>query len=122
LVTELKDFDNLYYEICNEPYFGGVTLDWQRHIADTIVETEKTFPSHHLISQNIANNQARVKNPNPAISIFNFHYASPPETVAMNYALNKVIGENETGFQGHQRHPLSDGSLAVHPGGRRLVQ
>ena len=33
LVTELHRFDNLYYEICNEPYFGGVTLDWQRRIA-----------------------------------------------------------------------------------------
>ena len=54
----------------------------------------------HLISQNIANNKAKVANPHPAISIFNFHYASPPETVAMNYDLNKVIGDNETGFRG----------------------
>ena len=29
VVTELNGFDNLYYEICNEPYFGGVTLEWQ---------------------------------------------------------------------------------------------
>ncbi|HRT09682.1 MAG TPA: DUF6298 domain-containing protein, partial [Candidatus Paceibacterota bacterium] len=36
LVRELKDFDNLYYEICNEPYFGGVTLEWQHHIAGVI--------------------------------------------------------------------------------------
>src|SRR5262249_39279010 len=28
LVTELKDFDNVYYEVCNEPYFGGVTREW----------------------------------------------------------------------------------------------
>ena len=28
-VRELNTFDNLYFEICNEPYFGGVTLDWQ---------------------------------------------------------------------------------------------
>ena len=41
IVTELKDFDNLYYEICNEPYFGGVTLAWQRRIADVITETER---------------------------------------------------------------------------------
>ena len=26
IVTELNEFDNLYYEVCNEPYFGGVTL------------------------------------------------------------------------------------------------
>ena len=33
LVTELNEFDNLYFEVCNEPYFGGVTDDWQRRIA-----------------------------------------------------------------------------------------
>ena len=100
IVTELKDFDNVYYEICNEPYFGGVTMEWQHHIAAVIVEAEKDFKAKHLISQNIANNKAQVQNPHPAISIFNFHYASPPDTVAMNYGLNKVIGDNETGFKG----------------------
>jgi hypothetical protein len=100
IVFELKDFDNLYYEICNEPYFGGVTLEWQRHIADVIVEAERGLPQGHLISQNIANDRAKVQDPHPAVSIFNFHYATPPETVAMNYGLNKVIGDNETGFKG----------------------
>jgi hypothetical protein len=100
IVTSLKDFDNVYYEICNEPYFGGVTLDWQHHIADVIVETEKKLGRTHLISQNIANDKAKVEDPHPAVSIFNFHYATPPATVAMNYSLNKVIGDNETGFKG----------------------
>jgi hypothetical protein len=100
IVAELKRFDNLYYEICNEPYFGGVTLEWQRHIADVIVDAEQGLGVRHLISQNIANDKAKVENPHPAISIFNFHYATPPDTVAMNFALNKVIGDNETGFRG----------------------
>jgi len=100
IVTELNSFDNLYYEICNEPYFGGVTLDWQHHIADTIVATEKALPKKHLISRNVQNGAAVIDNPYPAISIFNFHYASPPNTVRMNYNLNKVIGDNETGFRG----------------------
>ena len=34
------------------------------------------------------------------MSIFNFHYATPPDAVATNYALNKVIGDDETGFRG----------------------
>jgi len=100
IVTELKDFDNVIYEICNEPYFGGVTKDWQRHIADVITETEKDFPAKHLITQNIANNFEKITDANPKVSVFNFHYASPPVTVAMNYDLNKVIGDNETGFRG----------------------
>lgn len=100
IVTELNEFDNLYFEICNEPYFGGVTMDWQHRIADVIVATEKDLPNKHLISMNIANGQQKVENPHPAVSIFNFHYASPPTTVALNYGLNKVIGDNETGFKG----------------------
>jgi PA14 domain-containing protein len=100
IVTELNGFDNLYYELCNEPYFGGVTIEWQHHIADVIVEAEKNLPNKHLISQNIANGKAKIEKPHPAISIFNFHYAQPPDTVPLNYALNKAIGDNETGFRG----------------------
>ncbi len=100
IVAELKDFDNIFYEIMNEPYARDVPTDWQHHIADVIAETEKAFPKAHLISQNIANRKAKVENPHPAISIFNFHYASPPDTVSMNYELNRVIGDNETGFKG----------------------
>lgn len=105
IVRELKGFDNLYYEICNEPYFGGVTREWQHHIVDVIVGTEHELGVKHLISQNIANKKARVEDPHPAISIFNFHYASPPDAVAMNYGLNKVIGDNETGFRGTNDAP-----------------
>jgi len=100
IVTELNGFDNLYYEICNEPYFGGVTMEWQHRIADVIVETEKSLPKKHLISQNVANGSKKITHPHPAISIFNFHYASPPRAVTENYHLNKVIGDNETGFKG----------------------
>ena len=100
VVAELNGFDNLYFEICKEPYFGGVTDDWQRRIADVIIEAEKPLPHRHLISQNVANGSAKIVNPHPGVSIFNFHYASPPHAVADNFALGKVIGENETGFKG----------------------
>lgn len=100
IVTELNAFDNVYYEICNEPYFGGVTMEWQHHIADVIVETEKSLPNKHLISQNVANGSSKITKPHPAVSIFNFHYASPPKAVSENFALDKVIGDNETGFKG----------------------
>jgi hypothetical protein len=103
IVEALKDFDNLYYEICNEPYFGGVTEDWQAHIAETIAAAEAGFEHKHLIAQNIANNTKKIENPNPRVSIFNFHYAKPPVAVAENYHLNKVIGDDETGFAGDDR-------------------
>lgn len=105
IVTELKDFDNLYYEICNEPYFGGVTLPWQAHIADTITSTEKQLGVKHLIAQNIANKTQKIQNPDADVSIFNFHYAKPPTAVYDNYHLNKPIGDDETGFAGTQPKP-----------------
>lgn len=106
IIGELREFDNVYYEICNEPYFGGVTMEWQRHIADVIIDAQKSSrPGSstgelQLISQNIANGSAKVSDPHPGVSIFNFHYATPPDTVALNYQLGRVIGDNETGFRG----------------------
>ena len=100
LVTELNGFENLFFEIANEPYFGGITIPWQHRIADVIVDTERTLPAKHLIAQNIANKTATIADPHPAVSIFNFHYAAPPDAVGTNYALNRVIGDDETGFRG----------------------
>lgn len=95
-----NEFDNVYFEICNEPYFGGVTLDWQKKVAEAIAAVEKGLPNKHLIAQNIANGSARIENPDPNVSVFNFHYASPPTAVGENRGLSRPIGFDETGFKG----------------------
>ena len=100
VVSELRSLDNLYYEICNEPYFGGVTAEWQQQVARTITETEADFPKKHLIAQNWANGSSVVEAANPLVGLFNFHYSRPPGSVALNARLNRAIGNNETGFDG----------------------
>ncbi len=100
VVRELAGFDNLYYEICNEPYFGGVTLEWQHRIADVIADEERALGVKHLIAQNIANGSAKVTDPHPEVSILNFHYATPPDAVDANYDLGLAIADDETGFRG----------------------
>ena len=102
IISELRDFDNLYYEVCNEPYFGDLEAleAWEQHMTTIIADAEKDFRHKHLISQNIANGSQKIEKPNPHVSVFNFHYAVPPVTVEMNYNLQKVIGDNETGFNG----------------------
>lgn len=100
IVQETQQFDNLYYEVCNEPYFGGVTVPWQHRIVDEIARVEKASAKRHLISMNIANGNRRVEKPHADVSIFNFHYCVPPDAVATNFDLDRVIGENETGFRG----------------------
>jgi hypothetical protein len=100
IVTALNAFDNVYFEVANEPYFGGVTIEWQHHVARVIAETEATLPNRHLVSMNVANGRARIESPSPHVSVFNFHYAYPPDVVEMNAHVRGVIGENETGFRG----------------------
>jgi hypothetical protein len=109
IVTALNGYDNLYYEICNEPYQRDLPMDWHDHIAELIVATEKNLPHRHLVSWNVANHgdgeKALVREPHPAYSIFNFHYSNPPDEVANNWHLKKPIGDNETGFDGQENRP-----------------
>lgn len=102
LVESVAEFDNVYFEICNEPYFGGVTIEWQHAMVDTIVESQAQWEPKRrkLVSMNIANGRAKVEKPHPHVSIFNFHYCVPPDTIALNAHLKGVVGENETGFRG----------------------
>jgi hypothetical protein len=98
--AELKDFDNLYYEVCNEPYFGEVTDTWNDRMVAVLREAEKALPAPHLIAQNISNGSTKIDKPNPHVSIFNFHYSTPPNSVALNANLKRPIGDDETGFRG----------------------
>lgn len=61
MVEELNEFDNLYYEICNEPAadFNGSTpehagriISWQLAMGEVIRDTEGKLPKRHLIAIN----------------------------------------------------------------------
>jgi hypothetical protein len=103
MVAELREFDNVLFEICNEPYVRGLAGDdWQSHIAKVIRETEADLPeqSRHLVGWNAANNTLKIDQPDPNVSYYAFHYARPPVAVAQNFGLARPIGLNETGFDG----------------------
>ncbi len=128
IVTELNGFDNVFYEIQNEPWADdGVkvmrtlrtldpqpkegdwykwaemaspaSLEWQKLMAKTIVETELLLPKKHIIAQNYTNFMHSVDKVDPHISILNFHYVWP-EAVWMNYGWNRTVSFDESGFAG----------------------
>jgi lysophospholipase L1-like esterase len=105
LVEELARYDNQFFEICNEPYFGGVELAWQHHIADVLAKAMKRYPPRKLIAQNIANMTATVAAPHAEVNLLNFHYAAPPQAVADNAGSRRIIGDDETGFRGTGNAP-----------------
>ena len=96
IVRTLNAFDNLYYEISNEPYNevkdSAAVDQWHVHMADLIRKTESQLPKKHLI----ASNQAIVDNKN--IDIANYHYvhiSNIPDFDSLT-RLNKVISMDET--------------------------
>jgi hypothetical protein len=129
LVREANGFDNVIFEIQNEPwsdrtklasvvnlYLQGPARDrypnsidvpdelsmaWQAQIAKWIASEEAGLPNKHLIAQNYANFGLPVRELAPGVSIVNFHYAYP-FAVEANYGLGKAIGYDETGFVGRE--------------------
>ena len=97
LVTELNAFDNLYYEVCNEPYErGGLTKEWNDAIVAAIVDTEAALPNKHLIAQGFDRSPKAIADLNPQVSVLNFHGAKP-EVARANLHLNKVLAFDESG-------------------------
>jgi len=98
MVEELNDFDNLYYEICNEPSIPGdspetsekTVVEWQSHLARVLSEAEARLPKRHLIAVNARQTVKVPAEPgepdlrhddehyfrNPDIDIVNYHYIS----------------------------------------------
>ena len=108
IVEELNGFDNVFYEILDAPWSNvgsnassGVSsncMAWQAHIADVIMTTEASLPNKHILSQNTANSQQKIKETDPRYSIYTFHEATP-EAVAQNAQLRKVIGCDQAKFR-----------------------
>jgi hypothetical protein len=129
LVREASAFDNVIFEIQNEPwsdrpklasvvnpYLPGPARDrypnsidlpdepsmaWQARVAQWIASEESSLPNKHLIAQNYANFGVPVRDLAPGIGMVNFHYAYPV-AVEANYGLAKAIGYDETGFLGRE--------------------
>ena len=124
VVTELNGFDNVIFELQNEPWADrpqlveqiinpeagmewqtrveqgdAESLAWQRAVAGWISETEEGLAHRHLIAQNYVNFYARLEEVDPRISILNFHYVWP-EAVRLNASWKRVVSFDESGFSG----------------------
>lgn len=99
-LNELNEFDNVYYEIVDEPYFSGSstaeTAAWQDHLIEVFVDAERRLPNKHLIAWNYANGHSLERRVNPHVSVMNYHYCTPPAAVPLNWHHNRAVGFDET--------------------------
>lgn len=123
VVEELNQFDNVYYEICNEPYSRTFPKEWTKrgeawhaHIARFIHQVEKDLPKQHLIAVNVPDSEVLVKNAD--IDILNHHYPPGARTWRFmrkrdHYGKALVFDENFTGIVGsnperkRERYPIN---------------
>lgn len=127
IVRELNKYDNVIYEVQNEPwadngivaetvFISDTTLPdflrnveianpaiskWHKKMASIIKDEESRLKYQHLIAENISNSHHKILNPDSNISIFNFHLALP-DAVYENYQYKKAIGFDESGFYGSE--------------------
>jgi hypothetical protein len=134
VVSELNGYDNLFFEIQNEPWSdnpclsgyvnqeddlfsrpwqkkvevaNGMAVEWQEWVVSVIRGEESKLPGSHLIARNICNFQVDLEEIPDGVSIVNFHYAMPG-AVRMNLRIWGVIGLDETGFMPHMDHLYID--------------
>jgi len=96
ILQELNAFDNVYYEVSNEPYNevkdSSVVDKWDAHLARLIRQTESVLPKNHLV----ASNQSVVDSKD--VDIANYHYvhiSNIPDFDSL-LRLNKVVSMDET--------------------------
>ena len=126
LVEELNDYDNLFFEIQNEPWadqpvarpctdmWGDklmarwqsridlpteASMDWHEAVAGWIYDKESTLAKRHLVAMCYANFACTIHRLPKHVSMVNFHYAWP-EAVHLNYGYEMPICFDESGFSG----------------------
>jgi hypothetical protein len=140
LVRELNPYGNLYFNLCNEPWFDnqekpgfasqppGAVKAWIRRVSQWISDEESRLPNRHLLGVDISNQgtvitQDDVEQYFGALSIFSVHYDANAEILRLNPTFPKILAFNETGFNGTKddnyrvqgwRFLLSGGGLYGH--------
>ncbi len=111
IVAELKNLNNIYYEICNEPPYpaegeekelagdhasvlGEMAIsEWQNYIASVIIDAESSFTNKHMIAVCDPHQNICFKK----FSVLNYHYREWVEKgIEQHYSYGKPLAFDET--------------------------
>lgn len=99
----MKPFDNVYFELINEPYFDS-PYEKISVFQGRVAEVLQSVAPEKLVALNFNNRTGAVPSLHPHIGIVNFHYAIP-EAMQLNAHLGVVLADDETGFAGQSAEP-----------------
>lgn len=111
IVTEMKDFDNIYYEICNEPPYpqssdpelmpedyphvlGEKAIsEWQNYIASVIHNAEEKYEKKHMVA--VCDHHENINT--GLFNIYNYHFREFADKGLQNHAGHgKAMALDET--------------------------
>ncbi|GEM_PF-1058606 len=115
MINELNQYDNIIFNIANEPWFSNQehpgfasparkeTKEWIQQVSEWIVNEEKKLPKQHILSVDYSNEGFKIPDAElqtywKNISVFNHHYDKDAESAKLNYGINRVLSFNETGI------------------------
>ncbi len=115
MITELNHYDNIIFNIANEPWFSNQehpgfaspprdeTKEWIKEVSQWIVDAEKKLPKQHVLSVDYSNEGSAISEQElnkywNNISVFNHHYDKNAKSATLNYGINRVMSFNETGL------------------------
>jgi len=115
IINELNQYDNIIFNIANEPWFNNQehpgfasparkeTKEWIQQVSEWIVNEEKKLPKQHILSVDYSNEGSKIPETElqtywKNISVFNHHYDKEAESVKLNYGIKRALSFNETGI------------------------
>ena len=117
LAAELNRYDNVFFNLCNEPWFynqekpgfvsqpPAAVKEWIGRVSEWMVDEETRLGRRHLLGVDVSN-QGTVLTPEDLagsfrnLSVFTYHYDANADSLQLNRGVARSIGFNETGFNG----------------------
>ena len=110
IATELNGFDNLIYDICDEPSLQGLpggsvkwiqdslTIPWINEMKDAFLQAEEILPNKHVLGQTVQNLSPDLSNEKWCDWLL-AEYAKPAwKALQINYKNNKPIVNVESNY------------------------
>ena len=117
LVAELNRYDNVFFNLCNEPWFynqewpgfvsqpPAAVKEWIGRVSEWVVDEETRLGRRHLLGVDVSNQGTPLAPGDLAgafrnLSVFTFHYDGNADSLHLNRGVARAVGFNETGFNG----------------------
>jgi hypothetical protein len=107
IAVRLNSYENVYYEICNEPTdsTSQSNVDWHNDLIDELISAEASLPNKHMIAVDY-DKEFAINRMHQGISVHNSHYTWGSEWIGATELLdthfdqNRALAFDESGILG----------------------